>query len=60
MAWGMEPCWLYVVREDGEETRYWFAQRHPGMPVVVESWVGDRLMERSEVIVIRQPEDEPG
>ncbi len=52
LTWGSEPCWLYVVRDgDGaEETRFWFAQRLPGMPVVVESWAGDRLTERSEVI----------
>ncbi len=50
LTWGIEPCWLYVVRDEDEETRFWFAQRLPGMPVVVETWVGDRLTERREVI----------
>lgn len=55
LSWGVEPCWLYVVRDDGEETRFWFAQRLPGMPVVVESWAGDRLTERREVIAKDSP-----
>jgi hypothetical protein len=50
LSWGIEPCWLYVVRDEDGETRFWFAQRLPGMPVVVESWVGDRLTEPREVI----------
>ena len=43
LAWGPEPCWRYVVTEPAGETRFWFAQRLPGMPVVVESWEHDRL-----------------
>jgi hypothetical protein len=50
LTWGIEPCWRYVVRDGAEETRYWFAQRLPGMPVVVETWAGDQLTERREVI----------
>jgi hypothetical protein len=50
LAWGEEPAWLYVRDEDGDgETRFWFAQRHAGMPVVVESWAGGELRERREV-----------
>lgn len=55
LPWGTEPCWLYVVRDGDEETRLWFAQRLPGMPVVVETWVGDRLAERREVIATHTP-----
>jgi hypothetical protein len=51
LAWGTERCWLYVVRQDDcTEARYWFAQAHPGMPMVVEDWRGDDLLERNEVI----------
>jgi hypothetical protein len=52
LGWGVEPAWLYVVRDEegGAETRFWFAQRHAGMPVVVESWTGGELVERREVI----------
>jgi hypothetical protein len=55
LTWGIEPCWLYVVRDEGEETRFWFAQRLPGMPVVVETWAGDQLIERREVIATDSP-----
>ena len=51
LAWGNERCWRYVVREDdGTESRFWFAQRHPGMPMIVEEWRGSELLERSEVL----------
>jgi hypothetical protein len=50
LAWGIEPCWLYRVTDGDRETRYWFAQRLPGMPVVVESWVGGERVERREMI----------
>ena len=50
LAWGAEPCWKYVVTEPDGETRFWFAQRLPGMPVVVESWEHGRLTGRSEVV----------
>jgi hypothetical protein len=55
LTWGTELCWLYVTRDGGEETRYWFAQQRPGMPVVVETWAGDRLTERREVIAYQLP-----
>jgi len=50
MAWGTEPCWRYVVTGPDGETRFWFAQRLPGMPVVVESWEHGRLSGRSEMV----------
>lgn len=50
LSWGTEACWRYDRTDGAEETRFWFAQRLPGMPVVVESWVDGRLVERSEVL----------
>jgi hypothetical protein len=50
VAWGREPCWHYRVSKGEAETRYWFAQRYAGMPVVVESWVDGELVERREMI----------
>jgi hypothetical protein len=50
LAWGTESCWLYRVAEGETVTRYWFARRLPGMPVVVESRVGGELVERREII----------
>jgi hypothetical protein len=50
LAWGTEPGWLYVVHDGEEETRFWFAQRLPGMPVVVESWQGGRFTGRLEMV----------
>jgi hypothetical protein len=50
LSWGSEPCWRYDRTDGAEETRFWFAQRLPGMPVVVETWAGGRLVQRSEVL----------
>lgn len=50
LAWGTEPCWLFRVSDGEAETRYWFARRLPGMPVIVESWVRGELVERREII----------
>lgn len=50
LAWGSEPCWLYRVSDGDRETRFWFAHRLPGMPVVVETWASGSLAERSEMI----------
>lgn len=50
LSWGPEPCWKYVVTEADRETRYWFAERMPGMPVVVESREHGRLTGRTEML----------
>ena len=50
LAWGTEPCWLYRVSIGDTETRYWFAQRLAGMPVVVETRIEGALTERREMI----------
>ena len=55
LAWGPEPCWLYVVTTPDGEMRFWFARRLPGMPVVVESWEHGRLTGRSEVVASSTP-----
>lgn len=52
LSWGTERCWLYVVRDGADETRFWFARSMPGMPVRVEAWIHGALTERSEVIAV--------
>jgi hypothetical protein len=55
LAWGTEPCWLYRVADGDTEMRYWFAQRLPGMPAVVETWAAGDLVERREIISTTDP-----
>jgi hypothetical protein len=50
LAWGTEPCWRYVVRDDDGETRFWFAKGVAGMPVLTEQWTDGVLTERREMI----------
>lgn len=50
LTWGTERCWLYVVLDGADETRFWFARSMPGMPVRVEAWTNGVMTERSEVI----------
>lgn len=40
---GRLECRVYEVDQDGEKSRFWFAVDRPGMPVKIQTHVGERV-----------------